>query len=132
MDNQRYTIQEISDLTGFGIHALRYYEQIGLLDPIERLDNGHRRYKLTDLTRLNFLKRLRATGMTINEMLYYVDLYRQGDGTLRERRKILQAHRKQIQAQVDELLDTMTLIDGKIERYLEDESKLENVDRSVS
>lgn len=132
MDNKRYTIQEMSNLTGLGIHALRYYEQIGLLDPIERLDNGHRRYNPADLTRVNFLKRLRATGMSIKAMQYYVDLYRQGDATLRERREILQAHREQIQLQVDDLLDTMALIDGKIVRYLEEESTLENVDRSTS
>jgi DNA-binding transcriptional MerR regulator len=131
MDNKRYTIQEISHLTGLSIHTLRYYEQIELLDSVERLDNGHRRYKPTDLTRIEFLKRLRATGMSIKEMQYYVELYRRGDSTLRERRKILQEHRESIQTQLDELLDTMFLIDGKIERYLEQESTLENTDRSV-
>ena len=129
MDNKRYTIQEMSDQTGLSIHTLRYYEQIGLLDPIERLDNGHRRYKPTDLTRVDFLKRLRATGMSIKEMQYYVELYRMGDSTLRERREILQAHRQHIQVQVDDLLDTMDLIDGKIVRYLEQESTLENADK---
>ena len=129
MDNERYSIQEMSDITGLSIHTLRYYEQIDLIDPVERLDNGHRRYKPTDLTRVDFLKRLRATGMTIKEMQYYVELYRMGDSTLRERREILQKHRKAIQAQVDELIDTMTLIDGKIERYLEQESTFEIVKR---
>lgn len=132
MDNTQYTIQEMSHLTGLGIHTLRYYEQIGLLDPIERLDNGHRRYQPKDLTRVDFLKRLRATGMSIKAMQYYVKLYRMGDSTLRERREILQVHHQHIQTQVDELLDTMALIDGKIVRYLEEESTLENADRSTS
>lgn len=122
MDNQRYTIQQMSHQTGLSIHTLRYYEQIGLLDPIERLANGHRRYGDTDLLRLEFLKRLRATDMSIKAMQYYVELYRMGDSTLVERREILQAHQQAIQNQVDELLDTMAFIDMKIERYQKQEA----------
>ncbi len=132
MDNKRYTIQQIAHHTGLSIHTLRYYEQIGLLDPITRLDNGHRRYKPTDLTRLEFLKRLRATGMSIKEMQYYVELYRQGDATLRERRQILEAHKRTILAQVDDLMDTVDFIDMKIERYQREEQQIEQTDRSVS
>lgn len=123
MDNQRYTIQQISKQTGLSIHTLRYYEQIGLLDPIERLANGHRRYCDTDLLRLEFLKRLRATGMSIKAMQYYVKLYRMGDSTLVERREILQAHQQVIQSQVDDLLDTMAFINMKIERYQKQEAE---------
>ena len=132
MDNKLYTIQQIAHRTGLSIHTLRYYEQIGLLDPIERLDNGHRRYQPTDLTRLEFLKRLRATGMSIKEMQYYVELYRMGESTLRERREILQAHKDAILAQVDELMDTVDFIDMKIERYQREEADLEQADRSTS
>lgn len=130
MDNQRYTIQQISKQTGLSIHTLRYYEQIGLLDPIERLANGHRRYCDTDLLRLEFLKRLRATGMSIKAMQYYVKLYRMGDSTLVERREILQAHQQVIQSQVDELLDTMAFINMKIERYQKQEAERQPADRS--
>lgn len=132
MDNKRFTIQQMAHRTGLSIHTLRYYEQIGLLDPIDRLANGHRRYKPTDLTRLEFLKRLRATGMSIKEMQYYVDLYRAGDSTLRERREILQAHKQTILAQVDDLMDTVDFIDMKIERYQREESELEQADGSTS
>lgn len=130
MDNQRYTIQQISKQTGLSIHTLRYYEQIGLLDPIERLANGHRRYCDTDLLRLEFLKRLRATGMSIKAMQYYVELYRMGDSTLVERREILQAHQQVIQSQVDDLLDTMAFINMKIERYQKQEAERQPADRS--
>jgi len=132
MDNKRYTIQQMAHRTGLSIHTLRYYEQIGLLDPIDRLANGHRRYKSTDLTRLEFLKRLRATGMSIKEMQYYVELYRAGEPTLRERREILQAHKQKILEQVDELMDTVDFIDMKIERYQREESQLEQADGSIS
>lgn len=132
MKSERLTIQQMSQQTGLSIHTLRYYEQIGLIDPVERADNGHRRYKPTDLTRVDFLKRLRATGMSINEMQYYVNLYREGDETVTERRLILQAHRDVIQAQIDELQDTMALIDTKIARYLDQEQHLHKHNGSTS
>ncbi|MGJ3237961.1 MAG: MerR family transcriptional regulator [Anaerolineae bacterium] len=116
-----YTTKTISEMTDVSIPTLRYYEQIGLLDPVERLANGHRRYSVADLRRIDFLKRLRATNMSISEMQYYVDLYRTGDDTLSERREILEAHRKTIKAQIDTLWETIALLDTKIERYLEQE-----------
>jgi DNA-binding transcriptional MerR regulator len=46
-------------------HTLRYYERAGLLDPVGRAESGHRRYVAADLAWLDFLTRLRATGMAI-------------------------------------------------------------------
>ncbi|MFX6218411.1 MerR family DNA-binding transcriptional regulator, partial [Acinetobacter baumannii] len=37
------TIAQAADATGLSVHTLRYYERIGLLDPVERRDNRHRR-----------------------------------------------------------------------------------------
>lgn len=112
-----YTTKEISELTTLPIPTLRYYEQIGLLDPVERAENGHRRYHERDILRINFLKRVRATGMSIREMQYYVDLYRQGDVTLDERLDILQAHRQAVLEQMKTLEGTVAFLDMKIDRY---------------
>lgn len=117
MTNDSYTTQEMSTMTEVSISTLRYYERIGLLDPVERLGNGHRRYDGKDVLRVNFLKRLRATGMTISEMQYYVELFRQGDVTLDERLDILRQHREVVLAHIDALRDTVDLLDFKIERY---------------
>lgn len=103
------------------VPTLRYYEQIGLLDPVTRAANGHRRYDENDLRRVDFLKRLRATGMSISEMQYYVALYRQGAATRSERREILEAHRAAVHAQMAALADTIDFLDMKIARYIEEE-----------
>ncbi|MEM9951726.1 MAG: MerR family transcriptional regulator [Chloroflexota bacterium] len=120
----QYTTKEISELTDLPIPTLRYYEQIGLLDPVERLDNGHRRYGERDVLRINFLKRVRATGMSIAEMQYYVSLYRQGDATLVERRQILETHRQTILDEIETLQDTVSFLEMKITRYTHDEKEL--------
>lgn len=123
--NSSYTIQEISAETDLPSSTLRYYEDIGLLDPIPRAANGHRRYSEADLRRLMLIKRLRLTGMSIERMLEFVALYRGGNSTARQRREILQAHRQNVQARVDELLEMMGFIDYKIGLYQDEEAAYE-------
>jgi DNA-binding transcriptional MerR regulator len=111
-------VQEAGAETGLSVHTLRYYERVGLLDPPVRGEtSGHRRYTDDDLRRVQFLKRLRTTGMPIREMQRFVDLYRQGDGTLAAREKLLQDHRCQVLAQVAELQDSLAAIEYKIASY---------------
>lgn len=112
-----YTSQEIVKRTGMSVHTLRYYEHIGLLDHVDRLENGHRRYSNADMKRLAFLKRLKATGMPLSNMLAYVHLYRQGDETIVERQRMLEEHRLKVLAQINEHYQTVALLDTKIENY---------------
>lgn len=113
-----FTVQQAAVETGLSVHTLRYYERIGLLDPPERGEtSGHRRYSQDDLRRVQFLKRLRNTGMPIREMQRFVDLYRHGDRTLVEREKLLQDHRCRVLAQVAELQDSLAAIEHKIASY---------------
>jgi len=116
-----YTIQEVSEATDLPSSTLRYYEEMGLLEPIERAANGHRRYTAFDLRRVNLIKKLRLTGMSIDTMRDFVALYRGGSSTARERREILEAHRLTVQARVDELLETIGFIDYKIGLYQNEE-----------
>lgn len=113
-----YSVHEAAVETGLSVHTLRYYERVGLLDPPERgATSGHRRYSEDDLRRVQFLKRLRTTGMPIREMQRFVGLYRQGDDTLADREKLLQDHRCQVLAQVAELQESLAAIEYKIASY---------------
>ena len=120
-----YTIQQVGREIGLPPSTLRYYEQIGLLDPVERAANGHRRYSQADLGRLNMIKRLRLTGMPIEQMCAFVALYKGGNRTARRRREILEAHREVVQSRVDELLEMLEFIDYKIGIYQEEEAACE-------
>lgn len=127
MNKKSLTTQQLADLTGLSIHTLRYYERIGLIDPVNRAENGHRLYGEQDLQRVQFLIRMRATGMSIREMQHYVELYSQGRSTLAQRRAILQAHRRKVQAQLATLQETLAFIDYKIDLYYRDEDCADRV-----
>jgi len=52
-------IQEVAAETGLTTRAIRYYEEIGLLEPAGRSDGAYRLYDASDLERLRFIKSLR-------------------------------------------------------------------------
>jgi MerR family transcriptional regulator, thiopeptide resistance regulator len=55
----RWRIGEVSARTGLTVRTLRYYEELGLLKPSERLLSGHRIYANEDLQRLYRISLLR-------------------------------------------------------------------------
>ncbi len=112
-----YTIQQVAEATGLSVHTLRYYERIGLIHSIGRAENSHRRYSDDDIGWINFLNKLRATGMSIQEMQRYAELQRLGDETLPERLEILKALRQRVETHIDELYEHLKIIRYKIDNY---------------
>jgi DNA-binding transcriptional MerR regulator len=98
-------------------HTLRYYERVGLIRPVGRARNGHRRYSESDEAWLKFLHCMRATNMSIREMQRYAELREQGDGTSLERRKLLEDHQAAIAAKIVELQKAHDLLTHKITNY---------------
>ncbi|MCZ8521607.1 MULTISPECIES: MerR family transcriptional regulator [Paenibacillus] len=119
------TIRQVATVTGLSVHTLRYYENIGLLSDIGRNENGYRCYSSADITWIEFLTRLKATGMPITNMLEIAELRKQGDSTLTERRILLEDHYKKVQQQMTELQNNLNLLAHKIVIYKEMEGKYE-------
>lgn len=111
-----YSIGEFSKLTGLGIHTLRYYEHEGLITP-ERNFNNRRCYSDKDLAWIEFIKRLKDTGMPIQEIRHYAELRAAGDSTLSERMEMLDHHRQALNEQIVRLQEHKKKLDEKIEFY---------------
>jgi DNA-binding transcriptional MerR regulator len=52
-------IQDVADLVGLTPRSIRYYEEIGLLEPAARSEGAYRLYDADDIARLRFIKGLR-------------------------------------------------------------------------
>ncbi|AJY75335.1 MerR family transcriptional regulator [Paenibacillus beijingensis] len=113
------TIQQVADVTQLTVHTLRYYENIGLLSSIHRNKHGYRCYSSEDITWIEFLTRLKATGMSINKMIEIAELRRQGDSTLTTRRILLEEHYKEVQEHMIELQKNLDMLAHKIVIYKE-------------
>lgn len=111
-----YSIGEFSKLTGLGIHTLRYYEQEGLIAP-ERNSGNRRCYYDKDLTWIEFIKRLKDTGMLLKDIKEYSRLRYEGNATMPERLKMLEKHREYVLEQQKKWAEYLSNLDDKIVFY---------------
>ena len=124
------TIAQAAERSGLTKDTLRYYERDGLmLAPVDRSTTGHRRYTERDLTWIELITRLRATGMPIRDVRRYADLVRAGDGNEEERLELLREHRRLVLAQLAEVQEHLGAIDRKIGIYVD---KLESKGSAIS
>ena len=128
---EELTVKEVATLTGLSAHTLRYYEREGLVDPIGRAESGHRRYSERDVAWIEFLGRLRTTGMPIRKMKRFADLRRKGYATVPARRVLLEEHGAEVRRRVAELKRDLTAIDEKVELYEEMEARNDAATRAA-
>ena len=68
MSEDFLSIGELSRQLEMSQRTIRYYEEIGLLNSMKRVEGGRRIYTEKDLRRLKLIKRLKIMGMTLSEM----------------------------------------------------------------
>jgi DNA-binding transcriptional MerR regulator len=112
-----FAINETSRLTGLSAYALRYYEQIGLIGPISRTTTGHRRFQELDLIAIDFVLRLKATGMPLADMKRMGQLRSQGQHTQQARMQILFDHRNVVRFRMQQLEANLTAIEAKLSAH---------------
>ena len=98
-----YRIGELAAKVGMTERTIRYYEELGLLDSIKRLDGGTRVYTDDDVRRLKLIRRLKVLGLSLQEMHELEGMYE----TERSNRTVL--------PRLIELLDVhLETVDGRI------------------
>ena len=98
------TIQDVSRRSGLSEPTLRYYEEVGLIGPIDRdTSSGHRRYRGEDLDTLQVLACLRAMGMGIEDMRTYQANRTRGRAAAAEQRDLLLRHAERVEAEIETL-----------------------------
>ena len=72
----QYRIGELAAKVGLTERTIRYYEELGLLESVKRLDGGVRVYTDDDVRRLKYIGKLKTLGLTLQEMLELERMYR--------------------------------------------------------
>ena len=94
------TVAQMAAATGVSPHTLRYYEKAGLIEPVARNSGNQRRYSEADIEWLQFLLRLRETGMPIAQMREYAALRSKGPQTTAARLSLLEKHQARLHEQI--------------------------------
>jgi DNA-binding transcriptional MerR regulator len=124
-------IGELARRSGVSAHTIRYYERIGLLPRVGRDQSGQRDYDASILTWMEFLDRLKTTGMPIREMLRYAALRERGVETEAERGALLEQHRERVRAHVAKLQACLLVLDTKIAGYARNEQRMKTDDAPI-
>jgi DNA-binding transcriptional MerR regulator len=95
------TILEVSRRSGLSEPTLRYYEEVGLVGPVDRdARSGHRRYRDEDLDVLQALACMRALGVGIEDMRVYQANRGRGNAAAAEQRDLLLRHAVRVEAEI--------------------------------
>ncbi len=113
----KYSIGQFSELSGFSIDTLRYYEKQKLLFP-KRDENNRRVYSEKDVAWISFISRLKKTGMSIREMQNYAKLRYAGDQTIPERLVLLFNQLDNLHEEEKKIEDNIEFVEQKIKTYL--------------
>ena len=111
------TIREIAAKTNMSTDTLRYYERIGLLPPVPRNAAGIRNYDEYFVNFINFIKKLKASGMSLEHIIDYIRLAEMGDATIHERKKLLAEARETLLDKINSLRLVAELADYQLRNY---------------
>ncbi len=111
------TIKEVSDKYQLSTDTLRYYEKVGLIGPISKNKSGIRDYKEVDLRTIAFVKCMRQANMPIDKLIRYMNLYKEGNKTLEDRKQLLVEQLHKVEKEIQELEKAKERLCYKIDLY---------------
>lgn len=126
-----YHIGELANLMNMSPRTIRYYEEIGLLNSVKRIEGGKRVYTEKDFQRLKFITRLKHLGLTLSEMHELEDIYqihRTNRKVLPRLLELLDNHAVKIDERINNLIKLKADIlnyQGKIRQKLNLEDHLQ-------
>ncbi|CCK18634.1 MerR family transcriptional regulator [Lactococcus laudensis] len=110
-------IKKASEMTGVSIDTIRYYEKIGLIMPIKRL-NGIRKFNERNINQIIFAKTMRQAGLGIELLKDYVSLVFENDSsTVPARKAILAEAIEKLNDKIDETIKARDYLEWKIDNY---------------
>ncbi len=101
-----YKIGELAKLVSLTPRTIRYYEEIGLLNSVKRVEGGRRIYTNEDIRRLKFIKKLKLLGLSLKEMEELENIYqinRSNNDALSRLLELLKKHLGNIDSRINNL-----------------------------
>ena len=103
MTSSLKTIGRASKQTGVNIETIRYYEKIGLVDAPSRSEGGNRLFNRENIQRLNFIKRSRELGFSLEEIRVLLQLSNESREDCHSAQVLADSHRAIVEAKIRDL-----------------------------
>lgn len=111
-----FSIGEFSKEVNIPIDTLRYYEKEHLIVS-KRNRQNQRIYTESDIIWIDFIKKLKQTGMSIKDIKVYASLRNQGDTTIEERMALLYKQQEVLEDKKRETEEHINFLNHKINIY---------------
>ena len=86
--------------SGVPAKTIRYYEEIGLIEPAQRSDGNYRIYGETEVQTLRFIQRARSLGFSVGEVAELLALWRDRTRNSRQVKDLASRHLLDIDAKI--------------------------------
>lgn len=96
-------IGDASKASGVSAKMIRYYEQTGLMRPVERTASGYRDYSASDVHVLRFIRRARDLGFSVAEIEELLSLWQDRSRKSADVKQIARAHIDELRGKIDKL-----------------------------
>lgn len=110
------TIGEVSKKFNITSDTLRYYEKIGLIDTVSKI-NGKRDYNEENIDRINFIICMKNAGFQLEKISEFLSLHKKGNKTLNSRLNMLLVQKEKLIKELKEKEETLNYINYKINLY---------------
>ncbi|MFJ5770314.1 MerR family transcriptional regulator [Psychrobacillus sp. NPDC093180] len=112
-----YTVKEVSKLLDLTEHTVRFYTDKGLVPSLQRDKNNNRVFNDASIHWLTGAKRLKKSGMSVEDIKKYVDLCLEGGSTIQERYEMIQKQKEAVLAELEEVKLMAEFITNKEKHY---------------
>jgi DNA-binding transcriptional MerR regulator len=109
-----YRIGELASMFGVTRRTIRYYEELGLLEAVDRVEGAHRRYDERNAVYLKRIQQLKDYGLTLAEIRELFELARRDRSGLKVRARLAEKYREKRdealrrRKALDEYIDDLT------------------------
>lgn len=111
------TVTELARRCSTTPHTVRYYSRMGLLQPRRHPENQYRLYQPEEVGRLNFIRRAKHLGYTLNEIKQIMQDAENGESPCPRVREILQRHIRENRERLDELLAIQSRMEQALKQW---------------
>ncbi|ANZ67855.1 MerR family transcriptional regulator [Secundilactobacillus paracollinoides] len=126
-------IKEASERTGVSSAAIRYYEKELLIPAIDRSETGNREIDNRIIRRINFVKQMRAAGMSIENLRKYIQLFDSQEENDQEQQDLLREQLTEMEERRDDLQAAIDHLHFKLDHFYDHmkttESEMEALER---
>ncbi len=98
-----WSIGEAAQRSGVSARMVRHYESLGLLPAVARTDSGYRQYTEADVHSLQFIKRARDLGFSMDEIAELVGLWHDRGRTSASVKRVAQKHLDELQQRIADM-----------------------------